>query len=109
MSSVAGPAMSEKIVSTTTYLVVLFILLALTVLTVAVSFLPLAPIGHVVAGLSIAVLKASLVVLIFMHALHSPRLTWCVIVACIAWLLIMFSLTYADYLTRGSLPQMPGH
>ena len=101
--------MSEKIVSTSTYITVLVILLVLTVLTVGVSFLPLPPIGHVIAGLSIASLKASLVVLIFMHALHSPRLTWCVIVACIVWLLIMFSLTYSDYLTRGSLPQMPGH
>ncbi len=101
--------MSDKIVSTGTYLAVLAILLVLTVLTVGVSFLPLPPIGHVIAGLTIAALKASLVVLVFMHAMHSPRLTWCVIVACIVWLLIMFSLTYADYLTRGSLPQMPGH
>jgi hypothetical protein len=44
-----------------------------------------------------------------MHALHSPRVTWCVIVASIAWLLILFSLTYTDYLTRGDLPQKPGH
>jgi cytochrome c oxidase subunit IV len=101
--------MSDKIVSTTTYIVVLVILLVLTALTVAVSFAPLPPIGHVIAGLSIAALKASLVVLVFMHALHSPRLTWCVIVACIVWLLILFSLTYSDYLTRGDLPQMPGH
>jgi cytochrome c oxidase subunit 4 len=101
--------MSDKIVSTTTYTVVLVILLVLTVLTVAVSFVPLPPAGHVIAGLSIATLKASLVVLIFMHALHSPRVTWCVIVASIVWVLILFSLTYSDYLTRGSLPQMPGH
>ncbi len=101
--------MSTKITSTTTYVAVLVILLALTVLTVAVSFVPLPPIGHVAAGMSIAALKATLVVLIFMHALHSPRITWCVILASIAWLAIMFSLTFADYLTRGSLPQMPGH
>jgi cytochrome c oxidase subunit 4 len=101
--------MSTKIVSAPTYIGVLVILLALTVLTVAVSFVPLPPAGHVAAGMSIAALKATLVVLIFMHALHSPRLTWCVILASIAWLLILFSLTYSDYLTRGSLPQMPGH
>ena len=101
--------MSTKIVPTNTYIVVLIVLLALTVLTVAVSFVPLPPIGHVVAGMSIAALKATLVVLIFMHAMHSPRLTWCVILASIAWLAILFSLTYTDYLTRGSLPQMPGH
>jgi hypothetical protein len=32
-----------------------------------------------------------------------------VILVSIAWLLILFSLTYTDYLTRGALPQMPGH
>jgi cytochrome c oxidase subunit 4 len=101
--------MSSKITPANTYIVVLIALLVLTVLTVGVSFVSLPPIGHVVAGLSIAALKATLVVLIFMHALHSPRITWCVIVASIAWVLILFSLTYADYLTRGSLPQMPGH
>ncbi len=101
--------MSSKITPANTYIVVLIALLVLTVLTVGVSFVPLPPIGHVVAGLSIAAIKATLVVLIFMHALHSPRITWCVIVATIAWVLILFSLTYADYLTRGSLPQMPGH
>jgi len=101
--------MSSKITPANTYIVVLIALLVLTVLTVGVSFVPLPPIGHVVAGLSIAARKATLVVLIFMHALHSPRITWCVIVASIAWVLILFSLTYADYLTRGSLPQMPGH
>jgi cytochrome c oxidase subunit 4 len=101
--------MSSKITPANTYIVVLIALLVLTVLTVGVSFVRLSPVGHVVAGLSIATLKATLVVLIFMHALHSPRITWCVIVASVVWVLILFSLTYADYLTRGSLPQMPGH
>ncbi len=101
--------MPTKITPANTYIAVLVALLVLTVLTVCVSFIPLPPIGHVVAGLSIAALKATLVVLFFMHALHSPRITWCVIVASIGWVLILFSLTYADYLTRGSLPQMPGH
>jgi cytochrome c oxidase subunit 4 len=101
--------MSTKIVSTTTYISVLVALLVLTVLTVAVSFMHLSPIGHVAAGLAIATVKATLVVLIFMHALHSPRTTWCVIVASVVWLVILFSLTYTDYLTRGDLPQMPGH
>ena len=101
--------MSTKVIPANTYIFVLVILLALTVLTVAVSFVPLPPAGHVAAGMSIAAIKATLVVLIFMHALHSPRVTWCVIVVSIAWLLLMFSLTYTDYLTRGDLPQMPGH
>jgi cytochrome c oxidase subunit IV len=101
--------MSTKIISTRTYIAVLIALLVLTVLTVGISFVPLPPSGHVAAGLSIAAVKASLVVLIFMHALYSPRVTWCVIVAAIVTMLVIASLTYVDYLTRDMLPQMPGH
>jgi cytochrome c oxidase subunit 4 len=101
--------MSTKIVSPATYVAVVVALLVLTALTVGVSFIPLPPAGHVVAGLSIATIKATLVVLIFMHALHSPRLTWCVIVTAVVWILLMASLMAADYLTRNMLPQMPGH
>jgi cytochrome c oxidase subunit IV len=101
--------MATPMVSVKTYVTVLAVLVALTVLTVTVSFLPLAEGWHIGAGLTIAVAKASLVVLFFMHAIHSPRVTWCVIVMSIAWLLILFSLTLADFMTRSIVPFMPGH
>ena len=101
--------MSERIFSVTTYASVLVALLLLTLLTVGISFLPLAGHWHIAAGLGIAVLKGGLVVLFFMHALHSPKLTWAVISVAAFWLLIMVALTLCDYLTRGMIPGMPGH
>ncbi len=101
--------MMTRSVSVTTYVAVLAALVLLTVLTVSVSFIELPPGWHLASGLAVAAVKASLVVLFFMHALHSPRLTWCVIVAALVWLAILFSLTYADYTTRSMLPYAPGH
>jgi cytochrome c oxidase subunit 4 len=51
-------------------------------------------------ALAIAVTKATLVILFFMHVIHSTRLTWVVILASFLWLATMFVLTFADYLTR---------
>ena len=47
--------------------------MGLTILTVGLSFVPSSPVMRIVAGQAIAVVKASLVVLFFMHALRSPR------------------------------------
>ena len=95
-------------VSPTTYVIVLLALLALTVLTVAVSFLPVPEIWHLLVGMTIATVKATLVVLFFMHLLHSTRLTWVVAVAGVFWLTILFSLTLSDYFTRMEIG-VPGH
>ncbi len=102
--------MSERLVSPATYIIVLLILIALTILTVGLSFAPFSPAGHIIAGQSIAVVKAALVVLFFMHALHSTGATRAVIAVTIFWLVVVFfSLTMADYLTRDLLPSLPGH
>ena len=53
--------------------------------------------------LTIAVTKATLVVLFFMHVKYSTSLTWAVIVGSIFWLAIMLALTMNDYLTRAWL------
>lgn len=101
--------MMTPIAPVKTYVAVLSGLIVLTVLTVAVSFFPLAEEWHVTSGLVIAVIKATLVVLFFMHAIHSPRVTWCVIVISIVFVSILFSLTLADVTTRSLVPFMPGH
>lgn len=44
-----------------------------------------------------------------MHAIRSPRITWCVIAVSIFFIVILFSLTLADITTRSLLPYMPGH
>jgi cytochrome c oxidase subunit IV len=95
--------------SVTSYVAVLMALLVLTFLTVAFSFLPLPGAWHVALGMFVGAIKASLVVLFFMHAIHSPRITWCVIVVAVFFIVILFSLTLADFTTRSLLPYMPGH
>lgn len=100
----------QHVLSVKTYVIVLAVLVALTVLTVGVSFIPLASVWHVVSGLTIAVFKGTLVVLFFMHAIESPRVTWVVIVITIFWLVVvLIVLTMSDYFTRGLIPVMPGH
>jgi cytochrome c oxidase subunit 4 len=101
--------MSAELTSTRTYVAVLSALVVLTVITVGVSFLHLEMRWHVTAGLTIAAIKASLVVLFFMHATSSPRKTWCVIVIAVTWLAILFALTFVDFVTRSSVPYVPGH
>ncbi|HUK86828.1 MAG TPA: cytochrome C oxidase subunit IV family protein [Terriglobales bacterium] len=99
---------AEHIVPKRTYFAIWTALLILTGITAYVSTLNL----HVVSGLHdislnaaaallIASLKASLVVLFFMHLKYSPRLTAVVVFAAIFWLAILLTLSMADYLTRG--------
>ena len=85
--------------SLTSYFVVFFALMVFTVLTVAASRVDLGALNTPIA-LAIAVIKMTLVILWFMHVIHSPRLTWIVIVASFLWLGVLFVLTFSDYLTR---------
>ena len=52
---------------------------------------------HIFVGLVIALCKATLVILFFMHALISPRLTWSVIVVTAFWVGILLVMTLNDY------------
>ncbi|MDT7604746.1 MAG: cytochrome c oxidase subunit [Acidobacteriota bacterium] len=94
--------MSEHIVPKKIYFTIFGALMALTAITVFAARIPFhnESIGTVIA-LAIAVTKAVLVVLFFMHVRYSSRLTWVVIASGILWLTIMISLTLSDYLTRG--------
>ena len=84
------------------YLAVFAALLALTAATTAAASHDLGPLNNVVA-LGIATLKATLVVLFFMHARYGTRLTPLVIAAGLFWLVILIALSLTDYLTRGWL------
>ena len=91
--------MSTHIVPPRVYYTVFAILMLGTALTVAVSFVDLGAF-NAVAALAIAVFKATLVVLFFMHVKYSTRLTWLVVTGSVFWLAILLSLTFSDYLTR---------
>jgi len=92
--------MAEHILPKRVYCTIFLILMLCTYLTVQIAFLDLGRI-NTVAALVIAVFKATLVVLFFMHVKYSTRLTWVVVLGGIFWLGIMLVLTMGDYLTRG--------
>lgn len=75
-----------------------------TGLTVLAAFYDFPGPLNAVVALTIACLKATLVVLYFMHVRYSGRLIWLVIIAAIFWLAIMFAITFSDYWTRSWLP-----
>ena len=84
------------------YLTIFAALMIFTAITVAVAFVDLGPLNNVVM-LGIAVVKATLVVLFFMHVRYSTRLIPVVAVGGFLWLLILFGFTMSDYLSRGWL------
>ena len=92
--------MTEHIVPTRTYYSVFALLIVLTGVTVAVALVDLGLLNPV-AALTIATVKATFVVLFFMHARYSPRLVWIVGGAAVFWLGILLVLLLSDYLTRG--------
>lgn len=91
--------MSEHIVSAKIYVVIFAALLVMTGITYWAALLDLGRLNVIVA-LTIATIKAVLVVLYFMHVRHSSRLTWVIVVSGFFWLAIMIALTMSDYLTR---------
>jgi cytochrome c oxidase subunit 4 len=91
--------MSEHVVSWKVYLAVFAALVGLTAVTVVVTGFDFGPLNLIVA-LGVALTKASLVVLYFMHARYSPRLTGVVIASGIAFFVILVFLTLTDYLSR---------
>lgn len=91
--------MSEPITPTRTYYLVFSALIALTLVTVFVSFLELGA-WHTTVGVLIGVVKASLVGLFFMHLIHSSKASWLAVLAGLFWFGILMALTLSDYLTR---------
>lgn len=96
----------EHHVPRSTYFLVFGALMVLTAITVAVAFVDLGRLNVVVA-LAVAVVKASLVVLFFMHVKYSSRLVQLVVIASLAWLIMLFGITLSDYLTRGWIMAPP--
>ncbi len=100
--------MSEHIVSRKVYFVIFGALVVLTLVTYFAAKIDFGSEAiNTVVALVIAVTKATLVILYFMHVRYSPRLTWVVICSGILWLIIMIGLTLSDYLTR-NLSALPG-
>jgi cytochrome c oxidase subunit 4 len=89
----------HHIVPVRIYLAVFFALIALTWVTAWVSTIDLGPFNIYVA-LSIAVFKASLVVLFFMHMKYGTKLMKMIVLAGLYWLILLLFITMADIWTR---------
>jgi cytochrome c oxidase subunit IV len=95
--------MSEHIVPVRIYLVIFGALLLGTALTVFAAFIDFPWQFNTIVALTIAVAKATLVVLYFMHVRYSSRLIWVIVTAALFWMAILFAFTFSDYLTRNWL------
>jgi cytochrome c oxidase subunit 4 len=93
--------MSSHITPRKTYIFVYLALLILLGGTIGGAYVDLG-IWNTVAAIAIAVVKALLVVLFFMHVKYSSNLTRVYVLVGFLWLALLIGLTLADYLTRPS-------
>ena len=89
----------EKIVEPKIYLRTGGALLVLLAITWAVAYVDLGP-YNLIFALAIAITKAMLIALFFMHIKGSSRLLHLAAIGGLLWLLIMLALTLSDYMTR---------
>jgi cytochrome c oxidase subunit 4 len=89
----------HHVVPKSTYIIIFAWLLALLVLTVAASSVDLRE-WNVPVALAIAIIKAVLIVLFFMHVRYSSRLVQLFAAGGFVWLAIMLSFTMADVWAR---------
>jgi cytochrome c oxidase subunit 4 len=94
--------MSEHVTSVKLYVGIFVALMVLTAATVIVANFDLGWANDVVA-LTIAVTKALLVLIFFMHLRYSTRATILTALAGFFWLGILIVLTLNDYSTRGDV------
>jgi cytochrome c oxidase subunit IV len=96
--------MSEHIVPVRVYVTIFLVLLAGTALTVLAAFQDFPWYFNTIVAMTIAVTKATFVVLYFMHVRYSTRLVWVIVASALFWMVILFALTFSDYQTRGWIP-----
>ncbi len=98
---------TQHVVSRKVYFLIFGALIVLTLTTVRVATVDLGPMNIVVA-LLIAAVKATLVVLFFMHLRYSKPLTALVVFAAVMWLAILITLTLTDFISRPWIPGSKG-
>ena len=94
--------MADHVARPRLYYAIFAALMILTAITVAAAFRDLGLLNTWVA-MTIAVAKATLVVLYFMHVRWSGRLVPILLAAGLLWLVILITLTMSDYASRGWL------
>jgi cytochrome c oxidase subunit 4 len=107
----AEHASEHHIIPIKYYIGVFLLLMVLTAITVIIASFDLEHIWgplNIIVALTIAVIKATAVVLIFMHVRWSSRLTQVIVVSGIFWLVILIAFTLSDYATRSGWPTKLG-
>jgi cytochrome c oxidase subunit 4 len=92
--------MNEHVIPPRLYVAIWAALVVLTLLTTGIAYVDLGLFNPIVA-LTIAVCKATLVVLFFMHVYYRTRLTWVFIAAGVLWLGLLIGFVLTDALSRG--------
>jgi len=87
---------------------IFFVLLVGTALTVVAAFVDFPWRFNTIVALTIATIKATFVVLYFMHVRYSARLVWVIVIAALFWMGILFAFTLSDYFTRDWLSTQIG-
>jgi len=95
----AAHAGEPHVLPLSTYWGVFFALVAGTILTVWTATIDLGALNLIVA-LVIATIKASLVILFFMHVKYSSKLVWIFSAMGFFWVVLMFAFTLMDFYTR---------
>jgi cytochrome c oxidase subunit 4 len=93
----------HHIVPWTTYFIVYIVLMVLLVATVTAWYFHLGLLG-ILLGDMIGIVKATIIILYFMHVRYSSKMVWVIAVAGFVWLAILVGLTLSDYFSRGWLP-----
>ena len=93
------PHTEHHVVPLKVYFTIFALLMLGTALTVQAAFLDLGAFNTPVA-LAIAIGKATVVVLYFMHVKYSHKMTWIVVLGSVFWLGLLLVITMIDYMTR---------
>jgi len=89
----------HHIVPKRVYFLVFFALIVLTWVTTYISTVDLGK-WNIFVALAIAVFKASIVALFFMHVYYSTRLTKMIVLCSVFWLILLLFITMTDIWTR---------
>ena len=92
----------HHVVPVRVYITIFLALMVFTALTVFASFKDFGP-GNTIIAVSIAMLKATLVILYFMHVRYNDNIVRIAVFAGFLWLGVMIVLTLSDYIARGWL------
>jgi cytochrome c oxidase subunit 4 len=94
--------MSDHVVPIRVYVAVFSALMVLTILTVAAARMDFGAFNTPIA-LTIAIVKALLVIAYFMHVKYGSKLVWLTVAAGFFWMAHLFGGTLMDYSARGRM------